>query len=213
MNKKEILEKISQKNFDRDYFVRFINNDSNIREFIVNELLLNNDIMIYYHCYYVVSEASKKEPSLYYKYWDKIVELLDHDNSYHRDIGLTLIANLVKVDDEDRFSLIWPRFIEHINDKKFMTGKCCLNNIRVILKTRLDLIDEVVTRLLNIDKICHYNEKQIALLECDVLNIFDDVFLKNNYMNEIVYFIKKKTSSISPKTRKKAKQLIRKYKI
>jgi hypothetical protein len=213
MKKNIILKEISQKDFDRHYFVKLINNDSNIRDFIINELLSNTNIMIYYHCYYVVSDASKKAPSLYYKYWDEFVKLLDHHNSYHRDVGLTLIANLVQVDEENRLSLIWSRYLEHINDEKFMTGECCINNIRIILKTRVDMIDEVVNILLNLENVCHYTEKQIALLEYSVLNIFDDVFFKSNYMDEIVCFIKKRTSSISPKTRKKANQLIKKYKI
>lgn len=213
MKKSIILKEISQKDFDRDYFVKLINSDSNIRDFIINELLSNTNIMIYYHCYDVVSDASKKAPSLYYKYWDKFIKLLDHDNSYHRSFGLTLVANLVQVDEEDRLSLIWSRYLEHINDEKFMTGECCINNIRIILKTRVDIIDKVVNLLLNLEEICHYTEKQIALLEYSVLNIFDDVFFKSNYMDEIVCYIKKRTSSISPKTRKKAKQLIKKYKI
>ncbi len=213
MKKNIILKEISQKDFDRDYFVKLINSDSNLRDLIINELLSNTNIMIYYHCYYVVSDASKKAPSLYYKYWNKIVKLLDHDNSYHRDIGLTLIANLVQVDEEDRLSLIWTRYLEYINDEKFMTGECCINNIRIILKTRVDMIDEVVNILLKLEKVCNYTEKQIALLEHSVLNIFDDVFFKSNYKDEIVCFMKKSTTSISPKTRKKAKQLIKKYKI
>ncbi len=80
MKKNIILKEISQKDFDRDYFVKLINSDSNIRELIINELFSNTNIMIYYHCYYVVSDASKKVPILYYNYWDKFVKLLDHDN-------------------------------------------------------------------------------------------------------------------------------------
>jgi hypothetical protein len=205
-----ILKEISQKDFNRDYFVQLINNDPNIRVLIINELLTNVNIMIYYHCYYVVSEASKKEPSLYYNYWDQFAKLLEHDNSYHRDIGLTLIANLVQVDEKDQLSLIWKKYLEHINDQKFMTGQCCMKNIRIILNTRVDLIDEVVNILLHLEKICDYTEKQIALLESSVLNIFDDVFFKSKYKDEMLCFIKKRITSISPKTRKKANQLIKK---
>ncbi|WP_051412091.1 hypothetical protein [Halonatronum saccharophilum] len=213
MKKDIILKEISQKDFDRDYFVKLINSNSIIREFIINELITNSNIMIYYHCYYVVNDASKKAPSLYYKYWNKFIKLLDYDNSYYRNIGLTLIANLVEVDEENRLSLIWSKYLEHINDEKFITGECCINNIRIILKTRADMIDEVVNILLNFEKVWNYTEKQIALLEYSVLNIFDDLFFRGDYTDEVVCFIKKRASSISPKTRKKAKQLIKKYKI
>lgn len=213
MDQAKLLNEISRKNFDRDYFVNLVNRNKNVRNTIVCELISNPNIMVYYHCYYVVSDASNKEPALYYEYWDKFAKLLDHDNSYHRDIGLTMIANLVQVDYENRLSLIWSKYTEHLCDEKFMTGKCCLHNLKIILKTRSDLIDEVTTILLSIDKICPYTEKQKALLVCSILDIFDDVYLKSGKKEEIMCFIERASKSISPKTKKRAKQLIKKYRI
>ncbi len=72
--------------------------------------------MVYYHCYYVISKASEEKPELFYDYWNEFVLLLDHQNSYHRDIGLTIIANLTKIDTDDKFSVIYEKYIEHFND-------------------------------------------------------------------------------------------------
>lgn len=207
-----ILKEISQKDFDRDYFIELINNNTNIRNLVISEMLANPDIMIYYHCFYIVTDASRMKPELYYEYWDEFVKLLEHSNSYHRDFGLELIANLVQVDNENRLSLIWTRYTEHLYDKKFMTGECCLSNLRVILKVRTDLIDEVIIMLLNFSNKCHYSEKQIALLESNMLDIFDDSIDKSSYKEEMISFIENRRSSISPKTRKRANQLLNRYK-
>jgi len=62
--------------------------------------------MVYYHSYYIIARASEISPELFYEYWDDFATLLNHENSYHRDFGLSLIANLTKIDKINKFSNI-----------------------------------------------------------------------------------------------------------
>ena len=76
---------------------------------------------------------------------------------------------------------------------------------------RLELRNRVIETLLDIDNRCDYTEKQKAILKCDVLEIFDEVYEEVPERDEIQKFIRAEINCISPKTRKKAKELIRKY--
>ncbi len=109
-----LVSKIADKNFNKDEFVEIVINDKASRDEIVNQMLNNKDIMIYYHSYYVISRASELEPELFYRYWDSFVSLLDHDNSYHRDFGLDLIANLSEVDIDNKFLSISNEYFKHL---------------------------------------------------------------------------------------------------
>ena len=102
----ELIENIAVKDFDVEEFVQLAIIDGNARHEIVRQMLTNSAIMIYYHCYYVVSKASQKRPELFYPYWSEIAELLHHKNSYHRDFALEIIGNLTIVDRENQFAEI-----------------------------------------------------------------------------------------------------------
>jgi hypothetical protein len=211
MNATELTQEISVKDVNVDKFVQLAISDDHTRGEIMNQLMTNPDIMVYYHCYYVVSKASAERPELFYQYWPEITSLLKHKNSYHRDIALTIIANLTQVDRDNLFSKIYPDYFEHINDSKFMTGQCCIRNSIKIIKHKPELQNKIVSLLLDVDNQCTYPEKQKELLKSDILEILDDVYEKVSDIKGVNEFIKDGISSISPKTKHKAQQLAEKY--
>ena len=207
----EMIERVAEKDFDVDEFVQMAISDENARHEIVHQMLTNPAIMVYYHCYYVVDKASQTQPELFYPYWDEIVGLLHHRNSYHRDFALEIIGNLTKVDQKDRFSEIEDTYFGIINDEKFMTGNCCVKNLLKVYRHKARLRGRIIETLLDIDNRCDYTEKQKAVLKADVLDIFDEVHEEVPEQDEINEFIRAEVNCISPKTRRKAKDLVRKY--
>jgi hypothetical protein len=211
MNTAELTQEISAKDVDVDKFVQLAIDDDHIKDEIIRQMVTHPHIIVYYHCYYVASKASQERPELFYQYWRDVASLLNHRNSYHRDFGLTIIANLTKVDQENLFSKIFHDYFEHINDEKFMTGQCCVQNSIKILRHKPELKDQIIALLLDVDNQCTYTEKQKGVLKCDVLEIFAEIYEEVQQKDDIDEFIRTEVSSISPKTRKKAKELVRKY--
>jgi hypothetical protein len=161
--------------------------------------------MVYYHCYYIVEKASRKQPELFYPYWGAIAALLHHKNSYHRDFAVEVIGNLAEVDKENRFAKIEDVYFAIVNDENFMTENCCVKNLLKIYRYKAELRQRVIETLLDIDNRCDYTEKQKGVLKADVLEIFDAVYEDVPEREEINEFIKAEVHCISPKTRKKAK--------
>ena len=207
----EMLERIAEKDFDVDEFVQLAIRDENARDEIVHQMLTNSAIMVYYHCFYVVEKASQKRPEMFYPYWDEIAALLHHENSYHRDFAVEIIGNLTRVDQENRFAQVEADYYNIINDEKFMTGNCCVKNLLKIYQHKPEQRRRIVETLLDIDSRCDYTEKQKGVLRADILEIFDKVYEEVSEQDKINAFIKTQVNSISPKTRKKAKELIKKY--
>jgi hypothetical protein len=211
MNTTEMIEKIAEKDFDLNEFVQIAITDENARNEIVDQMLTNSVIMVYYHCYYVIDKASQTHPETFYSYWGKIAALLHHENSYHRDFAVEIIGNLTKVDQENRFAEIEDEYFGIVNDKKFMTGNCCVKNLLKIYRHKAQLRERVIDTLLDINNRCDYTEKQKGVLKADVLEIFDEVYEEAPRRDEINDFIIAEVNCISPKTRKMAKELIKKY--
>ena len=206
-----MVREISGKDADVGRFTRMAIDDGHIRDEIVKQMMTHPWIMVYYHCYYVVSQASHESPELFYPYWPEIATLLKHKNSYHRDFALTIIANLTQVDQEDLFSELFDDYLAHINDDKFMTGQCGVQNGAKIIRHKPSVRDQIVALLLDLENQCSYTEKQKGVLKADVLEVLDSAYEDVSDKDGVGAFIRAGATSVSPKTRREARELVRKY--
>lgn len=209
----DIISKIADKNVNVDKFAQMIIDNTELRDKIINLMLDNPKIMIYYHSYYIIGKASEIRPELFYNYWDDFASLLNHENSYHRDFGLTLIANLTEVDKKDKFASIFEDYFKCIDDPKFMTSRHCIQNTSRILINKEELKEDIINILLDIDNLCNFTVKQKALLKSDIITVFDQIYAETEDKQKINQFIRDQLNNISPKTKKYAKEFILKYEI
>lgn len=210
MQTDDLLKEIVDKNVNIAKFVKLIIEDESLRAEIVKQLLTHKHIMVYYHCYYNVDQASAAHPELFYQYWNDFAALLHHPNSYHRDIGLTVIANLTAADSRQRFPGIMEDYLSHINDVKFMTAQCMVRNAKKIIRHQPALREPIIAFLMGVDDRCNYPDKQMALLKCDIIEVLDEVFDAVKEQQRIEEFIRKESDSISPKARKIAREFLKK---
>ncbi len=216
MVSEEFIKSISATDFQIEEFVRTVILDQHARDAIIDLMIDHADIMVYYHCYEILNQASRRQPELFYPYWERIASLLDHSNSYHRDFGLDLIANLAAVDEQNLFSGIAAAYYAHVNDAKFMTACCyCVRNLQRIYRYKEEQRCKILDLLLEIDRHCSFPEKQMALMKYDVMELFEQVYENTSaeYRKKISGFIQAQVESISPKTRRKAKQLMKEFEI
>jgi hypothetical protein len=205
----DLIRQISEKNADIGAFVHLTLVDSNMRMEIVRLMVTHSDIMVYYHCYYVVDQASSQNPGVFYEYWDELVPLLRHPNSYHRDIALTILANLTAVDAGNRFVLIADEYLSHLWDAKFMTAQCFVRNCLKSARNKPELADRIIQQLLDMESRTTFPAKQKELLKADVLAVLECLRQDGREFQGADEFIRSCTESISPKTRKMAKKMSR----
>jgi hypothetical protein len=212
MKSKEFkISEISKKNIDIDKFVQLAIEDGSIRKQIISNLISNTDIMIYYNCYLFIAAASKLRPDLFYDDWDVLVQLFDNKNSYQRNYGLEIIANLTKVDSEDKFKKIFKKYYYHLNHEKFLTRRYCIQNSLKIMKNMKRLMNEIIDLLLKALESKDLTDKQKKLLKSDVLEILDEISSELKENKNVNKFIKSEIDNKNAKIQKKVKLLISKY--
>ena len=81
----------------------------------------------------------------------------------------------------------------------------------MVQEHKVELRARVIETLLDMDNRCDYTEKQKGVLKADVLEIFDEIYEEAPGRDEIDEFNRAHVDCISPKTRKKAKELIKKH--
>lgn len=169
------------------------------------------EIMAYYHAFYVLERISQTDPGLLLEYQESIAGLLDHPNSYHRDFALTLLASLAGVDGDGFTERILPHYIEHLHDRKFMTAHCCLRNLGCIFLQRPDLAERIGLVLLAFEQHSPYSSGQTALMMADVLSIFDQASPAWREREDVKNLVLAQRESPSPKTRKLAREISKRW--
>jgi hypothetical protein len=213
VNNTELAIAIAEKDFDLDSFVALAIQDEIARGDILRLMLTHEDVMVYYHAFYVLDKLTQSYPQLLYSVWSEVVPLLKHPNSYHRNFGLVLLANLTQVDRKNRFVAVFTDYFALLNDPKFMTASCCVCNSAKIMRHQPQYRPAIIALLLDLNLLCDYPDKQKALLMADVLQILDGIYLELPDHFEVDQFILALVDSISPKTRKFAKRMARRYSI
>lgn len=68
-------------------------------------------------------EITNEKVDWIYNVWDIMIEKLDSTNSYQRSIGIFILSNLAKSDYDKKFLDIIDRYLELMEDEKFITSR------------------------------------------------------------------------------------------
>ena len=213
MDIEKLINEISDTDVDVKKFASMVIEDAPTREDVVHLVMTHPHIMVYYHCYYILDQATLERPNLFYHHWDDFVQLLEHKNSYHRDIGMTLLANLTQVDSQSRFKAIFDQFFAHLHDAKFMTAVNCIQNSQKVMRYKPHLVSRILPLLINTDNITVYPLKQKELMKAYILPILEENFDTLKDEKGILEFIRSCTKSTSPKTKTIANHMVKKYRL
>jgi hypothetical protein len=155
-----------------------------------------------------LKRISEEQPNALYPKWDYLADLLNSDNHFHRYISINLLANMARVDAKNRFEKIFDKYFDNMEGERTMVaGQAALNSGK-IAKAKPNLQAKITNRLLNID--VRHQGKQIELIKAYVIEAFNEYFEESSDKNKILDFVKAQLESKSPKTRKVAKEFLKK---
>jgi hypothetical protein len=173
------------------------------------EGILSKKDKVRFRCFKFLLHVSEEQPEMLYPRWDYLVELLDSDNHYHRYIAINLLANLAKVDGENRFEAIFDKYFGNIDgDRTMVAGQAALNSGK-IAKAKPKLEAKITDRLLNIGKT--HRGKQVDLIKAYAIEAFNEYFGESSEKQGILDFVTAQLDSKSPKTRKASKEFLKKW--
>lgn len=136
-------------------------------DFLVN-LLSEKDDKLRYNAFLLLQAHSREKPSVY-RYWDVLEEKLSSDNSYQRSIGVMLIADNVRWDNEGKFAKIINKYMTCGSDEKFITARQTIQGLETIVKST-DRYNDAIKQALVKLQFTKYKDNQQSLLKKDVSN-------------------------------------------
>ena len=159
-----------------------------------------------YNSFKVLLLISEEHPEVLYSKWDFFIDMIDSDNAYWKLSAVRIIANLTRVDTENRFEEIFNKYYNLLNDSVIVAGHITANSGK-IARAKPTLQAEITNKLLNIDKT---NQEHKDLVKAGAIESFSEYFEEAKNKDEIIEFVKQQLDSNSPKTKKKAKEFLKK---
>ncbi len=171
------------------------------------EALKSKDDTARYGSFEVLLHLSEEQPKLLYPKWDFLAGMLDSDNAYWKLIAVRLIANLTSVDTENRFEQIFDKYYNLLSDSVIVAGHITANSGK-IARAKPELQPRITERLLNINKT---SQKHKDLIKAGAIDSFGEYFEESKDKEKIMEFVKQQLDCESPKTRKKAREFLKKW--
>ena len=145
---------------------------------------------------------SEEKPEFLYPQWDYFQKMFTSKNNYHQYIAINLLADLTKVDKENKFDAIFEDYYSILAGDKVMTASYVISNSVKIAVNKPELESRVLDRLLNIDNI--HQGKQKELLESYVIEALRKMYPKIKDKERVMKFIGEQLESSSFNTRSSA---------
>jgi hypothetical protein len=195
---------------DKNVNIESVANKALKDEEVLSELLGNLKIKketVRFNSFNALLLITEKHPGALYPKWDFFADMLDSDNTYRKFIAVHLIANLTKIDTENKFEKIFDEYYNLLNDSVIVAGHITALSGK-IAKAKPKLQLKITNKLLNIDKT---NQKHKDLIKAGAIESFSEYFEETKNKERIIGFVNAQLNCESPKTRKIAKQFLKKW--
>ena len=130
------------------------------------ELLFNKNNNVAHKALQELQKQSE-ETDCAYLYMDRLINMLDSDNSYIRTRGLTLLAYNAKWDKDYKIDEVIDKYLKHITDVKPITARQCIKLLPVIAKHKPELKNDIFSALHSAD-ISTYEDSMQSLVYKDI---------------------------------------------
>jgi hypothetical protein len=179
---------------------------------VLSELLegvLSKKERIRFNSFKVLFLVSEEHPKALYAKWDFFADLLSSPNTYFKYIAIHIVTSLTKVDSKNKFEKIFDEFYALLDDKSIIPASHVAGNSAKIAKSKPKLQTKITNKLLAIDKTHHHPERR-DLIKGYVIEAFSEYFEAARNKKKILEFVRMQTESKSPRTRKRAKEFLKK---
>jgi hypothetical protein len=198
---------LNNKNINIEAVTKKALKDDKLLAELLDNLWSKNET-IRYNSHKVLCLISQEHPRILYPQWDYFAQFLKSDNTYHKLSAIHILANLIKADTRGKFEKMFDRFYGLLDDKSFITAAYLAGASGKIARAKPQLQAKITNRLLSIDKTHHQQERK-DLVKASIIEAFEEYFEQTRDKKKILEFVEKQLNCESPKTRKIAKEFMK----
>ena len=171
---------------------------------------------IRYGCGKVLINLSEENPSNLYAYWDFFVKLLDSKYRILIWQAMAIIANLTKIDNQNKFDDIFNKYYSLINNDYMVTVANIVGHSGKIALAKPHLINKISEQLLKVENIKttpHLTPECKRVIAEQAITSFDMFFDRIDEKEKVIKFVEKQLNSSRKNLKLKAEQFLNKWNI
>jgi len=168
-----------------------------------------------YGCSKVLMDLSEEHPELLYSDFDFFVKLLDSKYRILVWTAFGMLANLTRVDAENRFDTIFDKYYSFLGNDYMITVANLVGNSGKIANAKPYLVPKITTELLKVQNLSttpHLTEECKKVISQHAISSFDLFFDKiDQQQAQVLNFVKSCQNCSRKKLRTKAEKFLKKW--
>jgi hypothetical protein len=204
-----MLEDIGKKSVSVESIAKKVVNDNKLLDDL-KENASSHNAVIKYKSLKVLMYLGEQQPNILYPEWDFFVKLLDNENTFLRTIGSTVIANLTRVDTENKFENIFDKYYSLLEDESMINAANIAGYSGIIAKAKPHLQNKITDKLLDIDNTRHSSECKNIIKGKAILSFYEYIGEVED-KTKIIQFVKNELKNPRSATKKKAEKFLKKW--
>ncbi len=212
---RDILQKLLDKTITKEGLFQELENNPYLLPTILNGVS-HPKAAIRYGCAKVLMDFSEKYPERLYTQFDAFVNLLGSKYRILTWNAIAIVANLTRVDNEQKFDEIFDKYFSYLNDDYMVTVSNIVGNSARIAIAKPYLTQRITDRLLGIVSLKetpHLTAECKKVITQQVIKSFDQFFDEIKNKEEVLSFVEKQTRSDRITLREEATAFLNKRRI
>ena len=169
---------------------------------------------IRYGCAKVLMDLSEKYPEKLYPYMQTFIELLDSKYRILNWNAMAIIANLTKVDEDQKFDAVFDKYYSFLDDEYMVTVANVVGNSVKIALAKPYLVQRITDKLLKVNDISltpHLTAECKRVIVGHTIKSLNAFFEKIEAKGEVLSFVKGHLNSSRASLRKEAQNFLKKW--
>lgn len=167
-----------------------------------------------YGCAKVLMDLSASFPEKLYPHMDAFIDLLDSKYRILTWNAMAVIANLAKVDKDNKFDAAFEKYYSFLNDEYMVTVANVVCNSGKIASAKPHLVQRITSELLKVEgiRITPHLTDECRRVICEkAIKSFDLFFDKIDSKEKVISFVRRQHSSPRKTLRTEAERFLAKW--
>lgn len=209
----KLLHKLGEKTITKEQFLKKVKQNDDLIPELLNGISSSKPT-IRYGCGKILMDLSEEQPEKLYPYMDFFISLLDSKYRILTWNAMSIIANLTKVDRDNKFDSIFEKYYSFLDNDYLVTVATVVGNSGKIAQAKPHLTQRIVDKLLEVENISttpHLSEEYKRVIAEHAIKSFDMFFPQIKQKDKVILFVKKYFNSPRKTLRTESENFLKKW--
>ena len=211
----KLMDKLSDKSLTKEELFEKVKKNHDLLSEVINGMT-SSKAAIRYGCGKVLMDLSEENPKILYPHMNFFIGLLDSKYRILTWQAMAIIANLTRVDKDNKFDEVFDKYYSFVNNEYMVTVANLVGHSGKIALAKPYLTDKITDELLKVENIKttpHLTPECKNVIAEQAILSFGMFFDQVENKDAIISFVKKHLNSSRKTLRSKAKEFLNKWNI